>query len=618
MTDHTIDDTMIYFGEAVKALGDGKVGGYLVRFTNENERDLDGTYFTKNTYYGPKDGDGADTTFHHTIPIRTEVDGKYIVFEEFADRLFKPLKTRRDDIGIWAETVLDMHDKYEKMVYDLATRGVIGWSSASAPHMVRILDNGEIVRWPIIEGALTPTPAEPRNAAVPLKSLFTTTGEDTPQATVKADDAKTEAEQVGAGDIENQKSTNHKENHTMSKELTAAPDEPQVDMDALYAEMKRRQDEEAAQKAKQQEAVTILTQLDELKSQVAEQAETIKAFQDAPAKSTPEPITGVPGIKRLTERGETNEPLKAFNYWLKTGDKVPYNAVKANAQPLESSTTNAGAENVPDDFLTQVIAKRDEMSIARRVGVRIIPTSSDRIRVSTEGTSLSVFAIEGEGDQIEEDEPGFNEVDIDVYHFKKRMKVSQEQLADEQVSLLSFLNEAVGRAMAATENKYVFTGAGTTEPEGVMTGGTLGKAFANPTSITKEELLQLYYSLPPEYADNAVWATNYTTEGALYSLADEENWSFGPPDGNGSNPSAKTLWKKPIYNTSQISTMQASGKSMAIGDFFYYGLAERLGLTVQRLDELYAENGYVGFIWRFRMGGAVLQAEAFRYGQQST
>lgn len=155
---------MVAYGESIKTMGNGKVGGYLVRFSTENDPDMSGEFFTAKTYFGPSDGNNADAMFHHGIPV-----GKSFV--ELADHLFAPIKTRKDDIGIWAEVVLNLADEYEEKVYQLAEAGKLGWSSGSAGHMVRKKSNGEIVRWPIAEGSLTPKPAEPRNRIVSIKTL---------------------------------------------------------------------------------------------------------------------------------------------------------------------------------------------------------------------------------------------------------------------------------------------------------------------------------------------------------------------------------------------------------------------------------------------------------------
>ncbi len=160
------EDVLTFTGDTVKSLGDGRIGGYLVRFTDATEKDLSGEYFTAKTYYGGRDGDGIDCLFHHSQPIKG-------VDAEYTDHLFAPLKTRKDSVGIFAETVLNMADEYERKVAALVEQGKLGWSSGAAGHTVRKSADGEILRWILAEGSLTPTPCDSGNhgGIRPLKSV---------------------------------------------------------------------------------------------------------------------------------------------------------------------------------------------------------------------------------------------------------------------------------------------------------------------------------------------------------------------------------------------------------------------------------------------------------------
>lgn len=166
------DDTLIAFGGAVKAIAgkpDGTIGGYLVTFTDASKKDLDGQFFDATTYYGPHKGNGMDVMVHHGIPLKAEL-------KELADILLPPMKVTQDDIGLFAEVVLDLSNKYQAILHKLAGKGALGWSSGSATHMVKVTANGHIKRWPIIEGSLTPTPASPEatTKVMPLKSFLET------------------------------------------------------------------------------------------------------------------------------------------------------------------------------------------------------------------------------------------------------------------------------------------------------------------------------------------------------------------------------------------------------------------------------------------------------------
>ena len=154
------DDDMIIFGGEVKALGDGKVGGYLVRFTDETEPDIVGDFFDATTKFG--DVAASPVYYNHgldsTLGLRTLGEGKLEV----------------QDAGMWIEAQLELRDEYERAVYALAEKGKLGWSSGTAPHLVQREQKGEawhVKKWPLgLDASLTPTPADPGNRALPLKS----------------------------------------------------------------------------------------------------------------------------------------------------------------------------------------------------------------------------------------------------------------------------------------------------------------------------------------------------------------------------------------------------------------------------------------------------------------
>lgn len=155
-------DILIGYGAEVKALGDGRIGGHGVTFLS---KDMEGEWFTSETYLGAHEGNGVDCLFHHSLPVKG-------MKAEYSEHLFAPVKARRDDIGIFVETVLNMADEYEKVIYDMVQAGKLGWSSGASPHMVRQTAKGMITRWPIVEFSLTPQPAEPKNKIYTLKSLM--------------------------------------------------------------------------------------------------------------------------------------------------------------------------------------------------------------------------------------------------------------------------------------------------------------------------------------------------------------------------------------------------------------------------------------------------------------
>ena len=82
---------------------------------------------------------------------------------------------KMDAEGLWYEAQLDMADEYGKMIAKLCKQGKMGFSSGAAGHLVERESKGiasEIVRWPIAEASITPTPAEFRNTVKSLDDLY--------------------------------------------------------------------------------------------------------------------------------------------------------------------------------------------------------------------------------------------------------------------------------------------------------------------------------------------------------------------------------------------------------------------------------------------------------------
>ena len=84
-----------------------------------------------------------------------------------------------------------------QVVKRLVDRGILNWSSGSLPHLVEVATDGYIKRWPVVEGSLTPTPAEPRQTDVQtIKSAYDALGLDVGRLGIGDDDAITDDKNV--------------------------------------------------------------------------------------------------------------------------------------------------------------------------------------------------------------------------------------------------------------------------------------------------------------------------------------------------------------------------------------------------------------------------------------
>lgn len=149
-------DKLKEINNAVKSLGERRIGGYLAAFGSPNDSDLDGEWFSKDTnfeldWYSERPalyGHGMDRT-HKTTAIGT-IDKLEI----------------REDAGLWAEAQLRDHFMYQDYIMKWLEQGKLGWSSGSSPYYADVGKDGFIRTWPIHEGSLTLKPAQPGKTTI--------------------------------------------------------------------------------------------------------------------------------------------------------------------------------------------------------------------------------------------------------------------------------------------------------------------------------------------------------------------------------------------------------------------------------------------------------------------
>lgn len=143
---------------AIKSVGRNRVGAYLCVWGNPMQKDLSGEYFTPRTQEMTAVFDvlgKLPAIYHHAMDttIKSAVIG-------LVDTM------RKDDVGMWVEAQIREHEKYQDFIAPLVQKGMLGWSSGAFPGARTVNKaTGEILRWPVIEASMTPTPMEWRMVA---------------------------------------------------------------------------------------------------------------------------------------------------------------------------------------------------------------------------------------------------------------------------------------------------------------------------------------------------------------------------------------------------------------------------------------------------------------------
>lgn len=193
------------------------------------------------------------------------------------------------------------------------------------------------------------------------------------------------------------------------------------------------------------------------------------------------------------------------------------------------------------------------------------------------------------------------------------IKVSDELLHDSVFDVASYIAREFARRIGAAEEEAFFTGNGTGKPTGLLhtTGGAeVGVTTKSTTALTFDEVMDLFYSLRVPYRRNAVFMTNDATMKVLRQLKNGNGDYIWQPSVTAGTPD--TILNRPVYTSTFMPTITAGAKAMVFGDMNYYWIADREGRKFQRLNELYAPTGQVGFLASQRVDGKLILPEAVK------
>ncbi len=546
------DETPAYVGDAVKALNDsGKVGGYLIRFTSEQEPDLTGDYFTKDTDFG--ESDKLPVLYHHGFD------------DVIKKRKIGIANLRRDDVGLWAEAQLQLRDEYEKAIFELAKSEKLGWSSGAAAHTVEREDNKTaswIRQWYLAEASLTPTPAEYRNQVTSIKSLIT------PNEAQAAGVAQSDGDNVVSNN-------NPMEGNKMTEEVkNEQPDLEAIATAAAEKAVKAFADSLPEVKAGFSVEVTH-DPADNPFTSMSEQMQAVKAFSVSSGRVID------PRLKRLSE---VKAPLGLNEAIPSQGGFLLEPAISAEfMRPIhEDGIFSRFVRNMPVEKNSGWINGADETS--RATGSRW-------------GGVQAYWRPEA--GSISSSKPKFRRINWELKSLEVLMYITDEQLED------AGMTAEIARVSAAEElnffvNDSIYNGDGVGKPLGIVNApATISQGRYTASSILNVDLLNMWQRLHPSHRANAAWFVNSEAEPQLDQLyltsSLEARYVTYGADG------VMRIKGRPVYVTEFNAALGTTG-DLALLDLSDYLLFQR-GIKSSVNPWLQWLTGEQAFKWTLRVDG---------------
>ncbi|OLS02559.1 phage major capsid protein [Tissierella creatinophila] len=278
---------------------------------------------------------------------------------------------------------------------------------------------------------------------------------------------------------------------------------------------------------------------------------------------------------------------------------------------LKIGTDSEGGYLVPDEFEKTLVEGLLEENIFRQLA-KVITTSSGDRKIPVVASKGTASWVDEEG-AIPESDDAFTQVSIGAYKLATMIKVSEELLNDSVFNLEGYIAQEFARRIGSKEEEAFFIGDGVGKPTGIFNdtaGGELGVTAASATAITVDELLDLFYSLKSPYRKKAVFTMNDATVKLIRKLKDGNGQYLWQPSITAGEPD--TILNRPVKTSSYVPVAASGTKPIAFGDFGYYWVADRQGRSFQRLNELFAATGQVGFKASQRVDGKLILPEAIK------
>lgn len=381
-------------------------------------------------------------------------------------------------------------------------------------------------------------------------------------------------------------------------------------LDAAKAEKRELTAEENQKYERIDAEIDKLTAEIRAAEQMEQREKRLRELEGEMAERRDNPFKPVPAQQNKLDFRASKEYRDAFFAALKSGRNALY---PDELRALQVGTASEGGYLVPTEFERRLIDALQDENVMRTIAT-VITTANDTVIPVVASHGTAVWTAE-EGDFSESDDT-FAQISLGAHKLTTLIKVSEELLRDAAFDIEAYIAAEFARRIGRAEEAAFVAGDGNGKPAGVIGGAQVGVTTAATNAITSDELIDLFHSLRRPYRQNARWLMADATAKVIRKLKDNDGQYIWQPGLTASQPD--TLLGRPVTISDDVPAIAAGAKAIAFGDFSYYWIADRQGRVFQRLNELYAVKGQVGFRAFQRVDGKLTLAEAVKVLQMKT
>ncbi|MBQ4875175.1 MAG: phage major capsid protein [Rickettsiaceae bacterium H1] len=226
------------------------------------------------------------------------------------------------------------------------------------------------------------------------------------------------------------------------------------------------------------------------------------------------------------------------------------------------------------------------------------------------------------GDQINDKSlPSLTPQDIRTHVLHACPTITQRLLEDSAVNIDKWIIDNLSEAFSAAENQAFFNGDGNGKPQGILKSeikrisfinkSTESNDFTDFSTFSADDIVNLYYSLGEEYANNACFVMHRSTAQHIRSIKSSTGQYLWQP---GLQNNFDTLMGAPIYQSAEMPEIKQDKKVIAFGDFKRgYKIIDRTEINILR--DQFSCKPNIAFYATKRVGGKVVDDKAVAFLQ---
>jgi len=385
------------------------------------------------------------------------------------------------------------------------------------------------------------------------------------------------------------------------KGATAIVDAAQKEGRSLNAEEKSKFDAMEADARSIKDQIDIIERTAEMKKELAANAEVREAAPKA------------------TRKG-------AFEKYLRNGmGALNSNERSMMAELRGTSTQIAGTDSlggflVPQDFSNELDMATLFTGEVERLAKKLNTAGGALLDYPTINDTATDAGLISEAAAVTVQDMTFANAQLSAYNYASQVRVSMQLLQDNAFDLNAFLAEAMGERIARATNAAFTTGTGSSQPQGIITGATLGNTAASATAIAADDILDLIHSIDPSYRNKPTFGlmANDSVISVIRSLGlgSANDFPIFIPSMTAGEPD-KLFGFNLYYNNDMASAITTGQKTLLAADFSKFVVRSAGGVQMVRLNERYMDELEVGFVSYARKDAKVLDSRAVKYLAQA-